>query len=346
MAQPLRIQPFNFYSLRDFSLPANAQHIQPAFMPIQEAIVPEPELPPPPPPPPTFSEAEVERIREIARAEGHAQGIQEGIEKARHEDANRDALLISQLQQFCAQLVKLREEHATTLHTRKAEAVQLATSVAGMIATRALQQDPSAIAEDLIQSCLPLLMDEPKLTLTAHPAITEALKYKLAPLLQASQYEGLVNIEPSAAFNMTECKLAWTQGEATRSQENVWQTILERILPAGINQHMPTLQQFSDMLPSTPAPQEQPMAAPLEPDAVLPEIAAHINHTIESAEATSSSVPRDLYTEPSDLAASAPEYRIAREDENPIVHDILHTIEEVEQEQEQKKNRNNKPQPE
>ena len=347
MVQPLKIQPFNFYSLRDFSQPADAQHSQPIFKSLTPTIKEEaPEAPPPPPPPPTFSEAELAHAREQGRMDGHAQGLQEGMEKARSADAERDTVLSSQLRNISVQLETLREEHRSLLEARRAEAVRLGMTIAGMVATRALQQYPTSIAEDLVNTCLPLLIDEPKLTLTTHPAITEAMRQKTTALAHECQFEGTLVIEPSASLSLTECRLSWAQGEATRSQEDVWQEILQRLLPQEICAQMPTLQAYSELFPvekpeiiheDAPAQEIPSQAAPeKDEDLDLSAYAPTSNVPSFGADAPTAhaNMPSDEIDE---FAAYAPEYRIAREDENPIVQDILHTIEEVEQEQERKK---------
>jgi flagellar assembly protein FliH len=348
MVQPLRIQPFDFYNLRDFSLPEDAQRVKPAFTSLTPTVIEEPAAPPPPPPPPTFSEAELHSAKEQAHMDGHAQGIIEGMEKARSLDAERDSIIAAQLRQISQQLESLRQEHQDLLHARRAEAVQLGITIAGMLAARALQQYPTTVAQELVDSCLPLLINEPKLTLTTHPAITEAMRQKVAEAIEEHQWQGTFTVEAGAALSYTECKLAWSQGEAVKSQEEVWQEILGRLLPEHIRAQMPSLHSFVQMIPDTTldtVPSVAPIETPPAPEATPAPATSLVEPTAtplqqeHAARFAAMGAAHDTASDDIDeFAAYAPEYRIAREDENPIVQDILHTIEEVEQEEERKRN--------
>ncbi len=321
MIHSVRIQPFNFYSLRDFSQPEGANH---AFQPLQ--VVEEAPPPPPPPPPPSFSEADLERAKQQAFSEGQTKGVLEGMEKAQSEDTERDTLLSSQLRTISAQLETMKQEHLHVVNAHRTEAVQLGIHIAGLIAGRALNIDPTSVAENLVNACLEHLIEEPKLTLQAHPMMTDAIRQKVEKMAQDIRFEGILSVEASPALSLTECKLTWANGEATLSPEAIWQDILTRLLPEHIRTLMPALSDILGTKIST------------SPAAITPSIPATPATTSENtSDVTLPVAPPSLadelpYIPPvteEDLAAYTPEYRIARADENPIISDILHSIEEV-----------------
>lgn len=317
MNTSVRIQPFNFYALRDFSEPEDAHLKRQEALKVVEETLPPP--PPPPPPPPTFSEADLERAKQQAFADGQAKGELDGMEKARSEDAERDSLLLSQLRSMSAQLESMRADHNRIIENHRAEAVQLGIHIAGLIAGRALKLEPTAVAESLVDACLEHLIEEPRMVLQAHPIIVDAIRQKTSKIAQDLRFEGTLNVEASPALSLTECRLSWANGEASLSPEAIWQDVLNRLLPEHIKALMPAL----NAIPGTEVDISAATTVPVEP--VVTPAVQPTPPTLLSTEEVQPPSPISQ----ADLDAYTPEYRIARSDENPIISDILHSIEEV-----------------
>ena len=136
----VKLQRFDFGSLRDFRGPIVAQFVE-------EVVV---EEPPPPPPPPTFSEGELEAAKGVAQQLGYAEGFEAGM-------AHANGQITAQKQNVDATVLKLGNSLNTLqrgyneLLTSEAHALsQLVLAVARKVAGAALDAVGSESVIELV----------------------------------------------------------------------------------------------------------------------------------------------------------------------------------------------------
>jgi flagellar assembly protein FliH len=219
-AQP-GIKRFDFFSLRDFAAPA--EEARPAFVPAAE------ETPPPPPPPPTFSERDLEAAKTHAYEEGRMAGVQEGAARAAREHAEQEAALVHAVRLCCEHLARMRQEHAAHLAGQQEALTQLALAAARQAAGAALRALPDACIADMVRECLPMISAEPRIGITVHPSIILLMKERLEEVGRQVGYEGTLVLEADANFSPGDCRVQWEGGEASMSQQEIWNAIVEKL---------------------------------------------------------------------------------------------------------------------
>lgn len=202
MAQPVKFTFDTSFGTRRMKAP-----------PKVEAPPPEP-VEPPPPPPPTFSEAELAMAREQGRAEGLATGRAETL--AGVEKAAADALGGIE-----ARLGELAKHHGETSDFLRAEAAKLALAIGRRLARTLLAREPEAEIEAMIATCLGDLGGEPRIVLRVPEALVEALSERVTGLAARAGFNGQVVLLGEAALGPTDCRIEWTDGGASRSQEEI-----------------------------------------------------------------------------------------------------------------------------
>ncbi len=222
--QFVNLQRFDFGALRDFSRPREAANDDIELsQPIETVAQPAP------PPPPTFTVEQLERERQSAHQQGYEKGIIDGMEKARKADADREAALITLMQQWNQLITTFKTDYMTLIGEKKQEVTKLSYEIARTVAQKALKDDSTALVQSLVIDCLPYLISEPILTLTIHPENAEKIKEWFGKIAVDYQYDGMLRIVEDTGMNATDGRLAWTNGDAETKQENIWQNIRQRL---------------------------------------------------------------------------------------------------------------------
>ncbi len=225
----IEVKRFDFFSLRDFAAGKNEQDDTIEIPHIIE------EAPPPPPPPPTFSEAQMEYAKTQAREEGIQHGIEEGIQRAKKADAERESHLTGIMKQACEKMTAFRADYAQHVETHQESLTRLALAVAWQVAGSALKQAPQTAVANMVAECLPLLLAEPRVVITVHPSIITLMKDKLEEVGRQSGYDGTLILEPDETLHPADCHIQWRGGSAHSSLEETWRTIEEKLLQITTN---------------------------------------------------------------------------------------------------------------
>ncbi len=155
----------------------------------------------------TLTEAEIERLREEARAEGARSGEVKALE-AIAAGANEAA--ISALK-VLTQLVKERQ-------TLRDEAASLAFALARKLASAALAQFPQADVEVALRDAMHQALGEPRIVLKAAPGVAEAIAPKVSEIAHEEAFEGRVQVSPDPSLSRADCRIEWRGGGAERAQ--------------------------------------------------------------------------------------------------------------------------------
>ena len=154
----------------------------------------------------TFTTEELDHIMALARLEG------EDSAQARTAQALERSISALTISLRAA----LDSSHAEIEAVRE-DAAQLALTMARKIAPAALAALPAEDVEDALRQAMHQAIAEPRITLRAAPAVTEALVPRLAVIAQEEGYEGRVAIAPDAALTIGDCRIEWRGGGAERS---------------------------------------------------------------------------------------------------------------------------------
>ena len=147
---------------------------------------------------------EVEQIRSAAYAEGERAAMA-GI-------AAQQANALSQIAAACVQaLPKLAE----VAHEHREGSAALALACARAIADAALDQFPGAPAQAALASLAREIEAQPRLAVSADPAIVETLQATLDEAARGMGFDGAIVVRPDGAFGRHAFTLDFGDGQAT-----------------------------------------------------------------------------------------------------------------------------------
>jgi flagellar assembly protein FliH len=169
---------------------------------------------PPPPPPPTFSEEELAAARAQAHAEGLAAGRAEVM--ASVEKASADLLGA-----IAAKLGELGQNEDAAREQVRAEAAKLALAIARRLARNLLAREPEVEVEAMIATCLGDLGGEPRIVVRVPEAMVEAMSEKVTGLAARAGFNGQVMLLGEPSLGPADCRIEWTDGGASRSQDEI-----------------------------------------------------------------------------------------------------------------------------
>lgn len=235
----MRLQRFDMQHLRDFRQPIT----------VNAAVLADPieAAPPPPPPPPVFSEADIDHARAAASKLGYAEGFEAGLAQAHTEDTARAKDIAAAAARIAEQLAALVAGHQQLITEQASELGQLVMVIARKVAGEALDKHGMETVSALMQRCVPVIFDKPRVTVELSPTLLALAEPVLTASLKESGFEGDIQFRANEQFDSHDMRVDWGAGQATRSGEVLWQEI-EALL-----QHVP----LTPTLPATVIESEQ-----------------------------------------------------------------------------------------
>ena len=188
------------------------------------------------PPAPTFTEAELEAVRQRAFEDGRMQGKQEERAELNREAADREMHTQRALAALREQLLTLESEQTHFILSQKTLLSQLALHVAQKVAGRALEENPLIEIEGMIGLALLQLGDRQPLKVHVHPAIVRYMEsiYAEKAVLTPFEPQRLSFHADATLAHPDDCRVEWTNGSMRRSQAEIWaqiQTVLQAFDP-------------------------------------------------------------------------------------------------------------------
>ncbi|MFZ5720767.1 MAG: flagellar assembly protein FliH [Pseudomonadota bacterium] len=150
-----------------------------------------------------FPSEEVEQIRAAARAEGER--------AAMASVAAQQAQALSQIAAACNQALPRLAEVA---HEHRQGSAGLALACARAIADAALDRFPEAPVHAALEALAREIDAQPRLVVSADPALAEALTSTLEDAARALGFEGAVVVKPDGAFGRNAFTLDFGDGQA------------------------------------------------------------------------------------------------------------------------------------
>jgi len=175
-----------------------------------------------------FPAEEVEQIREAARAEGERTALS--------SVAAQQASALSQIAAACNQALPRLAEVA---HEHRQGSAALALACARAIADTALDKFPEAPVQSALEALAREIDAQPRLVVSADPALAEALKGVLEETARGLGFEGAVVIKPDGAFGPHAFTLDFGDGQAAfdpaQAAERVNQTLIAALAAEGLH---------------------------------------------------------------------------------------------------------------
>ena len=171
---------------------------------------------------PTFSIGELTEAREAAWHDGHAVGLQEAAAATAESIRQGIEHIAAQLDEERGAEVTRAEHHAETI----------ARLLLGSLATAFPQlctQYGDTEVRAVIRIVLPGLMQEPTITVRAHPCTAAAVAQEIAhadPELAAR-----IHTVECDAMTPGDVRVTWHNGAATRDAAGLWAEIAKALLP-------------------------------------------------------------------------------------------------------------------
>ena len=167
---------------------------------------------------PTFSEEEVE----IARQQGYETGKEEGL-------AATTEVLTKQINET---LLKIDEKLLAAFQTQdifnqdlSRAAHSLAISVCKKMMPAMAKQHSFIEVERVIEEVFAKAIEEPRITLSVHVDLVEAVEIRLSELAQEKEFEGRVFVKADEAMESSDCRIDWVSGGSDRNTTKLWANI-------------------------------------------------------------------------------------------------------------------------
>jgi flagellar assembly protein FliH len=162
----------------------------------------------------TLTVQEIDDLCAAARHEGEASTTTRAAEALERAVAALTITLRAALDQSHAEIETVREETAL-----------LALSIAAKLAPAAVAALPAADVETALRQMLHQAIGEPRVMLSAAPAIVEAIEPRIKDIAHEEGYEGRVVLHADPALPGGDCRIEWRGGGSERSGAHIEQAI-------------------------------------------------------------------------------------------------------------------------
>jgi flagellar assembly protein FliH len=162
--------------------------------------------------------AELDQLRAYARAEGVSSGEVQALEAIAAGALQAAETLRSVLAQSRRDLEQVR-----------AEAVELAFTVARALARSAVAALPVADVEQALRASLHQAIGEPRVVLRASPQVAEALAPRIADIAHEEGFDGRVQVIAEPHLQGADCRIEWRGGGTERSEAALEEAVGELI---------------------------------------------------------------------------------------------------------------------
>lgn len=168
---------------------------------------PEPDLPPPP----TFTEEDLQVVREAAYEEGHRNGTAEANE-------TQQALLAASLERVSNALAMLDSAQADANDANQRIAARVAMAVLKKVLPAACEQNAFEEIVRTVHECLGHVLDEPRIIVRVDSSLVDPMRERLEQTAIEHGFEGRVVVQADARVVIGDCRVEWTDGGAERDQ--------------------------------------------------------------------------------------------------------------------------------
>lgn len=199
--------------------------------PVLEDIVPEE---PPPPPPPTFSEAELEGARAVARAEGLTEGLRQGRAEAL---GGIEQAQLQITQSVDTRLGDILSSAAECYAKQRSLSLQIALTITAKLLPDYIARHGQGEIEALVSRILNDLIKEPHLAIRVADAQLDYVRQTVEAMAAQRGFAGKLVFMAEPQMGVSDCRIEWADGGAERDEARLWAEV-DRLV-AQVRQTLP-----------------------------------------------------------------------------------------------------------
>ena len=173
-----------------------------------------------------LSESSFATLEAAARQSGFDEGVAAGEQSATARAAQELARAAAELGERVAAMAADMDRARAELTE---EAVNLATAIAGKLATSLLAREPTAEIEALIAECLASIGSAPHLVIRCCPDLADAVRDSATGRTDASGFAGRLVVLGDPDIGWGDCHLEWVDGGIIRDRDTIAADIDARI---------------------------------------------------------------------------------------------------------------------
>lgn len=197
----------------DFDPPGGGTRLRGPVAKDAEPAMPEP--PPPPvevvPPPPTFSEEDLQLVRESAFEEGRHRGQEEAAQSAERHLADAMAMV-------AAGFPALMEAEARSADEAQRVAARVAMAVLRKVLPATCEANAFEEVVRTVLDCFSHVLDEPRIIVRVVADLVDPVRERLEAQAAQHGFEGRVVVQADPRLPPGDCRVEWTDGGAERDQ--------------------------------------------------------------------------------------------------------------------------------
>lgn len=193
-------------------LEAAPQEPEPVF--VAAEIVAEPPIPEAR----TYTEEELEQIRENAEKSGYEKGYRS---KAEETDNQMTGLLI----EIDSRLSELLNERSRMQKELETDFMALNRAVLKKLLPKLSEEHADEILNRFLEENFANFRAEPKLAFYFNPEIVGAMQGQIAKLARINDFEGKISLHKDAALGKADCRIEWKNGGVCRSSDKLLEKV-------------------------------------------------------------------------------------------------------------------------
>jgi flagellar assembly protein FliH len=163
------------------------------------------------PPAPTFTEEDLQVVREAAYDEGMRNGQAEAMATTEHQ-------MSEAMTQVAAAMATLGQAQEEAADANQRVAARVAMAVLKKVLPAACEQHAFEEVVRTVQECFALVLDEPRIIVRVDQDLVDPVREKLESVAGLHGFEGRVVVQADPRLGRGDCRVEWADGGAERDQ--------------------------------------------------------------------------------------------------------------------------------
>ena len=159
------------------------------------------------------------------RQKGYEEGYAKGYSNAKSAEAEMEKNIQASLDEIKLKLAAIGEVVKTRNDAHIKEIIELVLKVARKVAGTALKCEPFEEIENVIKMSLPLLFDEPRITIIVNTSLVENIEKRIIALAKNEGFKNTIEISGSQELSMGSCDIEWNGGGIRGHKDIIWNKI-------------------------------------------------------------------------------------------------------------------------
>ncbi|EPY02665.1 FliH/SctL family protein [Magnetospirillum fulvum] len=163
------------------------------------------------PPPPTFTEEDLQLVRDSAFEEGRRSGLEEAAQSAERQLADAMTML-------AGGFASLKEAEAQSADEAQRVAARVAMAVLRKVLPATCETNAFEEVIRTVLDCFANVLDEPRIIVRVVPSLVDPVRERLESQAGLHGFEGRVVVQADPRLPPGDCRVEWTDGGAERDQ--------------------------------------------------------------------------------------------------------------------------------